>query len=130
MPSFLPRTSVTTGLVLFAHGARDPRWREPFDRLLMTVRARHAGPVSQAFLEHMQPDLRCACTALAQAGATRIAVVPLFLGTGGHLRNDLPALVAAAQPHPRVPVSVATAAGEDSSVLEALAKYCLQAGNT
>jgi sirohydrochlorin cobaltochelatase len=117
---------MTTGLVLFAHGARDVRWREPFDRLRALVEARHSGPVSQAFLEHMPPDLPAACAALAGKGAKRIVVVPLFLGTGGHLRNDVPALAAAAERHAGVPVSVASAAGEDGSVLEALAEYCLR----
>lgn len=118
---------MTTGLVLFAHGARDARWREPFDRLLRLVERRLSGPVRQAFLEHMQPDLPSACAALAAEGATRIVVVPLFLGTGGHLRNDVPALVAAAERQAGVPVSVAPAAGEDASVLEVLAQYCSRA---
>jgi sirohydrochlorin cobaltochelatase len=118
---------VTSGLVLFAHGARDARWREPFDRLLKLVEPRHSGPVCQAFLEHMQPDLPTACAALAGKGAKQIVVVPLFLGTGGHLRNDVPVLVSAAERHAGVPVSVAFAAGEDASVLEALAEYCLRA---
>lgn len=121
---------MTTGLVLFGHGARDARWREPFDRLLRLVELRHAGPVSQAFLEHMQPDLAAACSALARAGASRIVIVPLFLGTGGHLREDVPALVAAAQERAGVPVSVVTAAGEAQGVLHALAEYCLQAAGS
>ena len=118
---------MTTGLVLFAHGARDARWREPFDRLLGLVESRHSGPVCQAFLEHMQPDLPVACVALARNGAKRVVVVPLFLGTGGHLRNDVPALLSAAERQAGIPVSVASAAGEDADVLEALAEYCLQA---
>ena len=43
----------------------------------------------------MAPDLAEAARRLAAAGASRIDVVPLFLGTGGHLRNDLPPLVEA-----------------------------------
>src|SRR5262245_15575023 len=104
---------MTTGLVLFAHGARDVRWREPFDRLFALVQPRYAGLVSQAFLEHMQPDLPTACASLARDGASRIVVVPLFLGTGGHLRSDVPALIAAAEERASVPITVAVAAGED-----------------
>jgi sirohydrochlorin cobaltochelatase len=116
---------MTTGLVLFAHGARDPRWREPFDRLLSLVSERHPGPVRCAFLEFMSPDLPTACQQLVGAGADRVVVVPLFLGTGGHLRNDLPALLAAAQQSAGVPVAGVPAAGEHPLVLEALAAYCL-----
>ncbi len=113
------------GLILFAHGARDPRWREPFDRLKAMVAARHAGAVELAFLEHMQPDLPAACVSLARAGASRIVVVPLFLGTGGHLRRDLPALMDEAQRVAGIPVTAAGAAGEDPLVLEAIATYCI-----
>jgi sirohydrochlorin cobaltochelatase len=115
---------MSTGLVLFAHGARDARWREPFNRLHAKVAARHPGPVELAFLELMPPDLGQACQAVVRAGAQRIVVVPLFLGTGGHLRNDLPGLLAAAQARTGVPVVASGAAGEDDYVLTALAEYC------
>lgn len=114
-----------TGLLLFAHGARDARWREPFDRLLERVRLGHDGPVQLAFLEFMQPDLTAAAVALREAGAQRIVVVPVFLGTGGHLRRDLPAMLEQARTAAQVEMSLASAAGEDSGVLEALARYCI-----
>lgn len=117
-----------TGLLLFAHGARDARWREPFDRLLERVRAGHDGPVELAFLELMQPDLATAAVALARTGAGRIVVVPLFLGTGGHVRRDLPQLLEQAQAAAQVTIEAVTAAGEDAAVLDAIAAYCLHAG--
>ena len=116
-----------TGLALFGHGAREARWREPFDRLEAMVRAGHRGPVTLAFLEHMRPGLAEACAALANEGATRIVVVPLFLGTGGHLRHDLPALLQAAAAKAGVAVTAADAVGEDDCVLRAMAEYCLHA---
>ena len=119
---------MTTGLILFAHGARDRRWREPFERLAQQVAERHVGPVSLAFLEHMAPDLTQAAVALAKAGAERITVVPLFLGTGGHLRQDLPALVARAQAAAGIALSAVAALGEDEAVLAAMAEYCLRGG--
>ena len=51
-------------------------------------------PVELAFLESMAPDLPSAIRAVADAGATRICIVPLFFGQGGHLRIDVPAIVA------------------------------------
>jgi sirohydrochlorin cobaltochelatase len=116
----------TTGLILFGHGARDARWREPFDRLLSVVGERHAGPVSLAFLEVMQPDLPTACSTLVERGATRIVVAPVFLGTGGHLRKDLPRLIASARAQAGVPVTAVDAVGEDPKVLVAVADYCLR----
>jgi len=119
----------TTGLILFGHGARDPRWREPFDRLAADVAESHPGPVSVAFLDMMSPDLQAACLGAVERGAGRIVVVPLFLGTGGHVRRDLPALLESASEVAGVPVTAADAVGEDSQVLAALANYCLRCVN-
>ena len=85
---------MSRAIVLFAHGARDPRWAEPFEAVAARVRAAAPGcPVVLAFLELMAPPLGDAVERLVAAGATRVDVVPLFLGTGGHLRQDLPPLV-------------------------------------
>lgn len=118
---------MSAGIVLFCHGARDARWREPFDRLRAMLEKAYAGPVELAFLETMSPDLETACAALVERGAQRIVVVPLFLGTGGHVRRDLPPLIEAAQASTGVAVKAVTAAGEDDAVLAAIVKYCLRA---
>ncbi|MFM0286071.1 sirohydrochlorin chelatase [Paraburkholderia megapolitana] len=117
------------GIVLLGHGARDPRWAEPFERLAGKLRARHgnAGPVSLAFLELMTPDLPAAIAAQAAAGCTVISVVPVFFGQGGHVRRDLPVIVDACRAaHPGVTIHCATAAGEDEGVLDAVADYCVR----
>lgn len=117
------------GVILFAHGSREPRWAEPFQDIERRVRA--AVPdvaVRLAYLERMEPDLPGALQALAANGAKRVTVVPLFLGQGGHLRDDLPRLVRAiAEEYPDLEVQLAPVAGESPLVLEALARYCVQA---
>jgi sirohydrochlorin cobaltochelatase len=120
------QSNESTGVVLFGHGARDPRWREPFEKLLSIVAASHGGPVALAFLELMSPNLGDACKALVQRGARRIVVVPVFLGVGGHLRRDLPELVEAAQRDTPVPIEVVPAIGEDADVVNAIAGYCVK----
>lgn len=114
-------------LILFAHGARDPAWAVPFERVLARVH-RHAPERAAmlAYLELMEPDLPTAIAAQARRGFDAVRVVPLFLGPGGHLRNDLPRIVDAARArHPRMAIELAGPAGEDASVIEALATYCL-----
>ena len=115
------------GLILFAHGARDPRWAEPFEQLLTRVRQREpAVPATLAFLEHMDPDLAAASRLLAGQGVARIRVVPLFFGRGGHLREDFPRILGEAQRAiPGVVFQIAPAAGEDAAVIEALADFAL-----
>jgi sirohydrochlorin cobaltochelatase len=113
-------------LILFAHGARDPRWAAPFERILERVRARvpERSPML-AYLEVMTPDLATAIEAQVRAGFSTIRIVPLFLGPGGHLRSDIPRLVDEARRlHPGLRIDVGAPAGEDSRVIEAIAALC------
>jgi sirohydrochlorin cobaltochelatase len=116
------------GLILFAHGARDPRWAEPFERVAARVRELCPGrPVSLAFQEFMSPDLPAAGAALARAGCTAVEVLPLFLGAGGHVRKDLPAQVDALRAaFPAVQWTLRTAAGESPVLVEALARIAIE----
>ena len=119
------------GIILFAHGARDSRWAEPFLRVADRVRA--AAPdlaVELAYLEHLDPRLIVAARRLAEHGATAIRVVPLFFGRGGHLRVEVPRLVEeAAALLPGVAIKLAPPAGEDDAVIDALAAYCIRAAD-
>ncbi|MBU3616753.1 sirohydrochlorin chelatase [Polynucleobacter sp. JS-Polo-80-F4] len=112
-------------IILFGHGARDSRWREPFDRLAGLWRAQHADiPVELAFLEMMQPSLEEAVASLAGGGATQITVVPVFFGQGGHLRNDFPVLLEECRgKFPDIQLSATPAVGEDLAVLQAIVDF-------
>ena len=114
-------------LVLFAHGARDPRWAAPFEAIAAAVRARApALEVRLAYLELMAPAIGEAVDALEADGVTHIDVLPLFLGTGGHLRRDLPLLVEGiAARHPALSLRLHGAAGEAPAVIQALAEHAL-----
>lgn len=117
-----------TGLLLFAHGARDPNWALPFEAVVRIVRVqRPTMPVELAFLEFMRPTLAEAGSRIALQGCTDVAVVPLFLGAGGHVRKDLPALLGElAATHPQVAWSLQPAIGEIDSVVQAMADAALR----
>ena len=112
-------------LILFGHGARDARWREPFDRLVHLWKAQHPDTlVELAFLELMEPNLEQAIATLVSAGAQAIVVVPVFFGQGGHLRNDFPVLLdACKQQFPNIALSATPAVGEDEAVLQAIIDF-------
>ncbi|MES3012156.1 MAG: CbiX/SirB N-terminal domain-containing protein [Pseudomonadota bacterium] len=119
------------GVLLFAHGARDPRWAAPFEDVARRVRERDpALAVQLAFLEFMAPTLREAGEMLVGAGCTRVDVIPLFLGAGGHVRKDLPVLLAElSAAHPPVRWHLQRVIGEVDSVIEAMAGAALDALN-
>jgi sirohydrochlorin cobaltochelatase len=110
------------GIVLFAHGSRDPQWARPFEQLAAAVTKKMHVPVKLAYLELMQPTLDQAVAALVKEGTTRIRVVPVFLGQGGHVKEDLPRLVDAARKrHPEMKISLDAPIGEQAAVIEAIA---------
>ncbi len=121
---------VPSGLLLFAHGARDPRWAEPFEQVAAAVRAAQpTRPVRLAFLEFMQPDLRTAAAELVGQGCTRIDVLPLFLGAGGHVRKDLPILLEQLRAqHPGVGYTLHPAVGESPRLVAAMADIAAALG--
>ena len=115
--------------ILFGHGARDSRWREPFDRLAQLWREQQPQTlVELAFLEMMQPSLEEAVEALVHKGVTEIVVIPVFFGQGGHLRNDFPVLLERCQQrHPAIRLSATPAVGESPAVLQAIVNFGIAA---
>ena len=125
-------SATQTGLLLFAHGARDPNWALPFEAVLCRVRAQAPHiTVSLSFLEFMTPTLLEAGSTLAAAGCTHVAIVPLFLGSGGHVRKDLPLLIETLRSaHPQVTWTLRPSIGEAPGVIEAMASAALQSTDT
>lgn len=110
-------------IVVFAHGARDPEWARPIERLAGMIGARLPGvQVRCAYLELMQPDLATAVAELVAAGARRIRVAPAFLAAGGHVKRDLPLLVEALRgAHAGVGIELRPPIGESDAALAAIA---------
>lgn len=131
-----PQGQRRSGVILFGHGARDPRWAEPFERLAERVSRLAAtdardptvpGPVTLAYLELMQPSLPDAIATQIADGCTAITVVPVFFGQGAHLRRDFPALLDTVRAaHPGVTIRSVDAVGEADSVLDAIGAYVMQ----
>jgi sirohydrochlorin cobaltochelatase len=118
-------------LVLFAHGARDPKWAQPFQRLQQMISQQRPDlTVSLAFLELMTPRLPELVEQLVRDGCRDVTLVPVFLGQGGHVLRDLPVIVEQLRgQHPGLTLNVAEAAGENAQVLNAIAQYCIDALN-
>jgi sirohydrochlorin cobaltochelatase len=117
-----------TAIILFAHGARDPRWAAPFQRLQqMTQESLPDTRVELAFLEFMTPNLTDLVAQLVADGCEKVIVSPIFLGQGGHVLRDLPLMVEALRiSFPTLELSQLEAAGEDPAVLQAIRDYCVR----
>ncbi len=118
-------SSAPQAIVLFAHGARDPQWAQPFEEIRRRVTVRRPElQVVLAFLDLMGPSLPECMSDLVARGVTRVRLVPLFLGRGGHLKEDLARLLEAiAEAHPGLVVDLLPALGEMPELLEAVSQW-------
>jgi sirohydrochlorin cobaltochelatase len=111
-------------IVLFAHGARHPDWARPFRQLVAELGEHLPGErIVLAFLELMQPSLPECAAALYADGVRTLRVVPVFLGVGGHLKEDLPKIVAELRAKfADLAITVEPPIGEQPTVIAAIAK--------
>lgn len=119
---------MTQAIVLFAHGSRDPLWHKPMEAVAAQIAIQAPNtPVACAYLELSTPDLPTVMDQLVASGATRISIVPMFLGVGRHAREDLPLLVAALrQKLPNLTLTLAPAVGENAKLVQLLADIALE----
>ena len=118
-----------TALILFAHGARDPEWGIPFRDIQRRVAERRPDvTVELAFLEMMRPSLADAVAGLAAAGCERVAIAPLFMAQGGHLKRDLPRLIGELrESYPAVAFDLLPATGDIDPIREAISSWLVDA---
>lgn len=112
-----------TGVILFAHGSRDPLWRLPIDAVAENMIQRWPEmSVACAFLELTTPDLATTVESLMMQGKTHLRIVPMFLGVGRHAREDLPQLVSElTEAYPQVRFELLPAIGEHPAMTQLMA---------
>ena len=118
---------VDRGIVLFAHGSRDPLWRVPIEAVAVQISTRHPNALVRcAYLEISTPSLHEAATDLIGLGARSLRVFPLFLGVGKHAREDLPLLIEEIRAaHPNVAIELLPAVGEYERVTMLMADIAM-----
>lgn len=85
-------------LVVAGHGTRDAAGQA--DAFALVDRVREVLPgvrVEVGFVELTSPSIDTALSEVLATGAPSAVVVPLMIGTGGHVREDIPEAIAAGQ---------------------------------
>ena len=112
------------GVLVIAHGSRKPGWGEAAEGFRDAIAARMPNAlVAVAMLAFSEKLPARQLRWLHSEGATSIVVVPLFIAPGGHVTEELPAVVAAFQAEfPNCNVDVRSPIGMWPTVLEAVAE--------
>ncbi|MBR7888441.1 CbiX/SirB N-terminal domain-containing protein [Marinomonas sp. A79] len=106
-------------VILLAHGSPDPLWKKPFEALYNNVVQTYGeGNVSLAYMELTTPSLEDSVAALS-ADVHQLAVLPLFLAVGRHLRQDVPSQITALQ-RDDLHITLLPPIGDDVIVKEAM----------
>ncbi len=118
---------MTIGILLFAHGSRDPQWRLPIEAVAAQIRQRRPDIlVGCAYLELCLPSLPDAATDFVASGISELRIFPLFLGVGKHAREDLPLLITdIRKAYPDLSVKLLPTAGESEVLISLMAEIAL-----
>ncbi len=110
------------GIVLFAHGSRDPLWSRPIEAIAHAVsEAANTFLVRCAYLEMMTPSLESVIEELVLLGVTHIRIAPMFIGVGKHAREDLPEMTTRLVKHyPDIKLELMPSIGEHPELIAAI----------
>lgn len=107
----------THGLLLVAHGSKDPEWTIPFKAIENFTKREFSGPVVLSYLESSSPRIEEGILKLLSSGVTNITVAPLFFAAGSHVRTDIPQIIQSAAEHqPRVTFNILPAVGQIQAI--------------
>jgi sirohydrochlorin cobaltochelatase len=114
-------------LMLFSHGSPDPEWMLPFTALQDIIAGGYPEmPVALAFLAPARPSFEDVVAQLVLSGVKEIVVAPVFLSRGGHVKRDLPEMVAVASAAHGIAIRVLPTLGEVEVLLAAMAEWIAQ----
>lgn len=108
------------GLLIVDHGTRSEAANARFAELAARIaEARSEWLVEHAHMEIAQPDFETGIALLVERGASAVLVHLHFLGSGYHVRESIPELVARVRAkHPQIPIETTAPLGDDPRVLD------------
>jgi precorrin-8X/cobalt-precorrin-8 methylmutase len=79
------------GMVVAAHGSRDPDALREVESLIALIKKREPGrTIAHGFLEFARPTLDEAVRAVIESGVKRVIMLPALLLAATHAKNDMP----------------------------------------
>jgi sirohydrochlorin cobaltochelatase len=118
-----------TGLLIMAHGSPSPASNAPIYGVAKRVRAvGRYDAVTVCFMDLNKPSIPAAIDDMTERGIHQIIAMPYFLQLGNHVKEDLPALVAAARVrHPASTILLAEHLAYDRLLVSVIADRVAEA---
>ncbi len=116
-------------LLILVHGSPRPESNAPVYALAERIWAQQAfDQVVVGFMDLNEPTIGAAIDQVVAAGIARLVAVPYFLQLGGHVREDLPAAIAAARArHPGATIRLAEHLGYAPALADVIADRVAEA---
>ncbi len=111
-----------TGVLIVAHGSRAKETELTIVSVLDMVKEKMGDIyIELAFMEFSEKTIEAGMKALINKGARKIKIVPYFLFTGVHLKEDIPNMVNDfMKDYPEIQVTMGEALGTDERLAEIL----------
>ncbi|WP_157182394.1 sirohydrochlorin chelatase [Bacillus sp. m3-13] len=113
---------MTRAILYVGHGTRSKKGAEEAKEFLGRVIARVDATIQEiSFLELTEPFIPEGFERCVEKGATEITVVPIFLLTAGHIKEDIPeALEPLRVKYPGISVEIASAFGVQERIVDGI----------
>lgn len=109
------------GVLILAHGSREKETEKTFEAVVNMVRDKVAQPLEIAYMEFSKKNIHAGLQQLLDRGITHVKVVPYFLFSGIHIREDIPGeLHAFKELHPEMEITMGDTLGADPRMADIL----------
>jgi len=111
------------GILICGHGSKDERAFAELEQTAELIADRFVGtPVAFGFLDYVQPSIETGLDGLRDRSISTVVLAPAMLGTGNHLRNDIPQIIEAyLDRHPDMDIRMIDPIANDDELIAAAA---------
>lgn len=110
------------GVLILAHGSRAKQTEKTFEAVVEMVKNKVNMPIETAYMEFSEKNIESGLNALLAQGINHIKVVPYFLFSGIHIKQDIPEEIAAfLENHPNIRIEMGETLGVDPRLADILA---------
>lgn len=114
------------GVLIIAHGSREKKTEDTFLAVVELAREKVRIPLEVAYMEFSPKNIEAGLDALIAQGVDEIKVVPYFLFSGIHIREDIPNEIKAfLEKNNQIKITMGETLGVDPRIAEVLADRIL-----